>query len=460
MKLQLRKTHGFFIALLLVSGLLMSAAAQSKTSPNILVIVADDLGYADLGFQGAKDIPTPNLDALAARSIRMTNGYVSHPFCSPTRAGLLSGRYQQRFGHETNPAWEQPEAGLPLSQTTLPQVLNAAGYATGMVGKWHLGHAPGLRPNQRGFDEYFGLLGGGHLYFPNAKNNSAEYSIPMNRNGKDEPMAEYLTDQLGNEASAYVKRHANKAQSQPWFLYLAFNAPHTPLQPHERHLAKVAGIADQKRRNYAGLVVGLDEAVGNVLQTLRASGQEQNTMVWFFSDNGGPVDVTNSSNAPLRGAKGQVFEGGIRVPFLLSWPARFPKASRFDHPVIALDVFATVAALTNAKVPASHQLEGIDLLPYLTDSKKGAPPRKLFWRMGGGTNWAVRDQQWKLLKAGEAAPQLFNLTADVGETTNVAAQQPAVATRLQAAYDEWNKHNIAPTFLSPPDLRRQPPAKK
>lgn len=436
-----------------------NAEAQSRDGgpaqarPNILLIVADDLGYADVGFNGAKDIPTPHLDALAKRSLRMTNGYVTHPFCSPTRAGLLSGRYQQRFGHENNPAWlpEDTVAGLPLSQTTLPEVLKTVGYATGAVGKWHLGAHPQFHPNRRGFDEYFGLLGGGRQYIPDGKG-SAEYTIPMDRNGQKEPLAEYLTDALAREASAFIGRH--QKGGQPWLLYLAFNAPHTPLQPHERHLAKVANIADEKRRKYAGLVVGMDEAIGSVLKTLRESGQERNTMIWFFSDNGGPVSVTNSSNGPLRGAKGQVYEGGIRVPFLISWPARASKGKTLDHPVVALDVFATAAALAGASSPKNHQLEGVNLTPYLTGQEKSAPDRKLFWRMGGGGSWAVRDRNWKLVKTGNTAPQLFDLSTDIGETKDVATQQPAVAARLQAAFDEWNKQNIAPLFKSAGASRR------
>ena len=252
-----------FAALLMDPLAAVHAAEASKPAkPNILVILADDLGYADLGFNGCQDIPTPHLDRLAKQSVRCTSGYVTHPFCSPTRAGLLTGRYQQRFGHENNPAWlpDSTVAGLPLSQTTLPQVMKTAGYVTGCVGKWHLGAHPQFHPNRRGFDEYFGLLGGGHIYLPGAKG-GVEYNIPMNRNGQDEPLTEYLTDVLGREASAFVKRH----QGEPWFLYLAFNAPHTPLQVTDKQLDRVKHISDETRRNYAGLVVGLDDAVGEVL---------------------------------------------------------------------------------------------------------------------------------------------------------------------------------------------------
>jgi arylsulfatase A-like enzyme len=216
----------FFLASLLVT------ASAFATKPNFLLIVADDLGYNDVGFQGSKEIPTPNLDKLAAQSLVCTNGYVSHPFCSPTRAGILMGRYQQRFGHENNPAWlpQDTVAGLPVTETTYPQLMKQAGYTTGAVGKWHLGAHPQFHPNKRGFDDYVGVLGGGHQYFPGSKS-VTEYTLPINRNGKDEPQTKYLTEQFGDEASAFVGRHAGKAK--PWMLYLAFNAPHTPLQAAE-----------------------------------------------------------------------------------------------------------------------------------------------------------------------------------------------------------------------------------
>lgn len=429
---------------LFACGLCLPAFAASK--PNILVILADDLGYADLGFQGCKDIPTPNLDALAKRSLRCTSGYVSHPFCSPTRAGLLTGRYQQHFGHENNPAWlpESTIAGLPLSQTTLPQALKTAGYTTGCVGKWHLGAHPQFHPNQRGFDEYYGLLGGGHVYIAGERG-GPEYVIPMNRNGQSEPLQEYLTDKLGKEAAAYIQRHR---EGSPWFLYLAFNAPHSPLQTKPEYLARVQGIADETRRGYAALIVGLDEAVGEVTKALKDSGQEENTLLWFFSDNGGPISVTHSDNTPLRGAKGSVLEGGVRVPFLVSWPGHLAQGRDYAEPVISLDVFATAAALTGAKVPATHHLDGVNLLPYLTGEASGAPHERLFWRSGGGTQYAVREGTRKLVFA-EGKAQLYDLGTDIGEAKDLAASQPEVLSRLQAAYDTWNKDNIPPLFESP-----------
>jgi arylsulfatase A-like enzyme len=429
------------------SVLFAAAVVSAAPRPNVLVILADDLGYHDVGFQGCTDIPTPHLDRLAARSVRCTSGYVSHPFCSPTRAGLLTGRYQQRFGHENNPAWlpDSTVAGLPLSQTTVAQVLASAGYATGCIGKWHLGAHPQFHPNRRGFAHYFGLLGGGHIYLPGERG-GIEYTIPLDRNGRPEPLDDYLTDILGREAAAFIR---TPRQSQPWFLYLAFNAPHTPLQSPERILNRVPGIPDELRQKYAGLVIGLDDAVGVVLQALRESAQEDNTLVFFLSDNGGPVSVSHSDNAPLRGAKGQVYEGGIRVPFLVSWPARLTGGRSYDQPVSSLDIFPTATAAAEADVPAGVTLDGVNLLPCLAGEKPEVPQRQLFWRTGGGDLLAIREGNWKWLQAKGASAELYDLSRDVGETRNLAEDHPNVVAELERAVANWNRELIAPLFESP-----------
>lgn len=437
-----------------ISLLALAFAALAAEKPNVLILVADDLGYADVGFQGAKDIPTPHLDALAARSVRCTSGYVSHPFCSPTRAGLMTGRYQQRFGHENNPAWlpESTVAGLPLSQATLPQVMKSAGYATGAVGKWHLGAHPQFHPNRRGFDEYFGVLGGGHLYLPGTKG-GVEYSIPLDRNGSPETHTQYLTDHFAVEAPSFIARHAK----EPWLLYLAFNAPHTPLQAAEKYLERVKSIADEKRRTYAAMICAMDDAIGATLAAVKAAGAEENTLVFFISDNGGPISVTPSSNAPLRGAKGAVLEGGIRVPFLVSWPAKLPRGKDYAQPVIQLDFFATAAAAGGAALPAGVKLDGVNLIPFLAGDIAGAPHERLFWRTGGGDQIAVRAGDWKWMRRQNAAPELYDLARDIGETTDLAAKEPAKAAELEKAALAWNAGLVAPLFESPRAGKKQPP---
>jgi len=449
--------------LLVLASLLLTASAFAA-QPNILLIVADDLGYNDVGFQGSKEIPTPNLDKLAAQSLVCTNGYVSHPFCSPTRAGIMTGRYQQRFGHENNPAWlpQDTVAGLPVTETTYPQLMQKAGYTTGAVGKWHLGAHPQFHPNKRGFDEYFGALGGGHMYFPGDKG-GVEYTIPLNRNGKDEAQTKYLTEQFGDEAASFIGRHAG--EDKPWMLYLAFNAPHTPLQAPQKWLDKFSQISDKSRQTYAAMVSAMDEAIGEVLAKVDATNQRDNTLIYFVSDNGGPNLQAKSgsnftSNAPLRGSKGMVYEGGMRVPFLVSWPAKI-KPGTYEQPVIALDFLPTSLAAADSADLTPKNLDGVNLLPFLSGEKTSAPHDTLFWRTGGpGGNNAVRRGNMKLVRLGKAEPELYDLSTDIGESKNLAAEKPAVVQELVAAIADWEKGTIAPIFESPRAGKPTPKKKK
>jgi arylsulfatase A-like enzyme len=422
--------------------LAVARAGEPVLRPNVLVIVSDDHGYADGGFQGANDIPTPHLDRLAAAGVRFTAGYVSHPFCSPTRAGLMTGRYQQRFGHETNPFYDPADRreGLPLSETLLPARLQAAGYLTGWVGKWHLGAAPEFAPQRRGFAETFGFIGGGHRFLSWQENRAVEYQVPIERNGT--PVAEpaHLTAAFGREAAAFVGRHT----ARPWFLYLAFNAPHTPHEPTPERLARFAAIADPKRRAYAAQLSLMDDAVGETLAAVRASGQEQRTIVFFFSDNGGPIAVNGSRNTPLRGAKGNVYEGGVRVPFLLAWPGKIAAGQTDARPVSSLDVFATALAAAGAPMPTDRTYDSVNLLPYALGENRGAPHERLFWR--NGNDRAVREGDWKLVRVGTAAPELYNLAADIAEARDLAAAEPAVTARLSAALAAWDKELVPPAF--------------
>jgi len=424
--------------------------------PNVIVILADDMGYSDAGFTGCEDIPTPHLDSLARHGVRFTSGFVSHPFCSPTRAGLLTGRYQQRFGHENNPRFDPSDhkAGLPLTETTLPQVLKQAGYVTGIVGKWHLGAAPEFHPLRRRFDEQFGFVGGGHDYFKaNPAGETREYLIPIERNGQPVVETEYLTDAFSREAAAFVRRHA---EGKPFFLYLAYNAPHTPLQVPDKYLARFARIEDPTRRSFAAMMSALDDGVGLLLATLRELKLESDTLVFFLSDNGGATR-SGATNGILRGAKGSCYEGGIRVPFVAQWRGRLPEGKDYPHPVISLDLFATAAALAGAQAPADRKMDGVDLLPHVLGEKAGPPHERLFWRTGGGASYAVREGRWKIVKTGLGDPMLYDLETDVRETTNVADQHPDVLKRLLAAYDAWSKELAPPLFESPASA---PPRKK
>ncbi|MEY4244066.1 MAG: Arylsulfatase precursor [Verrucomicrobiota bacterium] len=416
-------------------------AASETPRPNILILLSDDQGYADLGIQGSKDIPTPHIDSLAHNGVRCTAGYVSSAMCSPSRAGLITGRSQSRFGHEVNwepdwPADPNDPRGLPLTEKTLADHLKAAGYHTGVIGKWHLGEAPPYHPNRRGFDEFFGFIGGGHNYFCGAYRDTPPqnyYNSPLERNGVPQPITPgYLTTVLGDEAASFIHRNKEK----PWVLYTAFNAPHTPNQATPELLDRVKHIADESRRTYAAMIVGMDDAVGTILKQLREDGLEERTLIFFLSDNGGTTEDNTSSNDPLRGRKGQMWEGGIRVPFLAQWKGVLPAGKTYDRPVSSLDILPTALAAAGTPGLGGQALDGVDLVPFLSGKKSGDPHEMLFWRMTERDIHAVRDGRHKLVKQGEK-PNLFNLVTDIREAKDLDGKHPEVRDRLQKAYDEW-----------------------
>ncbi len=416
-----------------------AASRHDTPPPNILLIFADDVGYGDVGFQGCHDIPTPHLDSIAEHGVRFTNGYVTAPVCSPSRAGLMTGRYQGRFGHEFNPRPRQPgdlaEGGLPLSEPTLADGLKKAGYATAMVGKWHLGNSKPLRPLQRGFDEYYGFLGANHPYFPCAG------AAPIFRNHKKTPAPVHLTQAFGHEAADFIKRHTEG----PFFLYLAFSAAHTPLEPDKEHLARFAAIADPHRRKYAALVSGMDDAVGEVLSALHDAGKEDNSLIVFLSDNGGPQEANGSSNAPLRGDKLTLWEGGIRIPFAMQWQGKIAPGGVYDQPVTSLDATATAAAAAGAELGGPDRpIDGVDLLPHLTGRTSSAPHKTLYWRFG--LQHAVRQGDYKWLQTTAGPPQLYDLATDAGERHDLASAHPEITKRLAATYDAWSSELIDPLW--------------
>jgi arylsulfatase A-like enzyme len=416
--------------------------AQPGKRPNIVVILADDLGYADLGFQGSPDIRTPHLDRLAREGARFTNAYVTHAFCSPTRAGLMTGRYQQRFGHENNMLFNFDDAvtGLPLSETTMADRLGASGYKTGLIGKWHLGAHKQFHPMKRGFQEMYGFVGGGHDYFdPGSQTDRREIFISFDRDGKPVKGEGYLTEKLGQEAAAFVRRHGK----EPFFLYLAFNAPHSPLQAPQPEIDRYASIVDKKRRVYAAMVTAMDSAIGQVLKAVADAGIEDDTLVVFLDDNGGPAGNA-SSNHPLRGTKRTLYEGGVRVPMVMKWPGRIPKGIVFDGTVSSLDVLPTVLAAVGAKAPGN--LDGVDLLPYLNGKRKGSPHATLYWRMFGGDEIAIRDGDMKLIRVLNKPLELYDLSKDIGEKDNLAAAQPETVKRLEARLAAWNSQLAKPLW--------------
>ncbi len=424
-------------------GMAGSGETAGSSKPNVVLILADDLGYGELGCQGSKDIPTPSIDSIAASGVRFTDGYVSCPVCSPTRAGLLTGRYQQRFGHEFNPGPGPAAAfGLPEGETLLPERLKAAGYRTGLVGKWHLGVRPDSRPLARGFDEFFGFLGGAHAYLPG----QAAPENPVLRGDTPVREEEYLTDAFAREAVSFIER----SQGRPFFLYLAFNAVHTPLQAPEKYTSRFSSIPPGNRRTFAGMLSAMDDAVGRVLATLRRLGLEEDTLVFFLSDNGGPTRQTTSGNGPLRGYKGQVWEGGIRVPFMAQWKGRFPEGRTVSAPVIALDIVPTVLAAAGAAQPAG--LDGRDLTPLLTGSGTDSPGRSLYWRFG--EQKAVRAGSWKLVRTPAEGTRLFDLSADIGEAKDRSAEESDRLREMEGMLAEWEK-GLKPPAWKPAQRARQ-----
>jgi arylsulfatase A-like enzyme len=439
----MRNSVSLAICLTLAAALVTSGARVADAArPNILIIVGDDMGYADIGVHGCKDIPTPHIDSLAKNGVRCTSGYVSGPYCSPTRAGLMTGRYQQRFGHEFNPGpVAGDDVGLPLSETTLADRLKAAGYKTGMVGKWHLGYTEKYHPNNRGFQEYYGFLGGARSYFPLP--NDPPVGGRMYRNQEVVPETDqYTTDTFTREATAFIDRHVK----DEWFLYLTYNAVHGPMNATEKYLDRFKNVSDENRRTYCAMMSAMDDGIGVVLKKLDENKLTENTLIFFVSDNGGPP-VNSSSNGVLRGNKAQTWEGGVRVPYLVQWKGHIPAGKTFDNPVIQLDMHPT--ALAAAGVEAKNaKFDGVNLLPYLEGKNTQPPHDSLYWRFGD--QMAIRHGNLKLVQGrGADSRMLFDLAADIGEKKDLSAEKPEVVRELTAKYDAWNATLEQPRWGQP-----------
>ncbi len=415
-----------FGALLVLLGATLRTAAAAQ--PNLIVFYADDLGWGELGCQGNPQIPTPHIDAIARAGVRFTNGYVAATYCSPSRAGLLTGRYPTRFGHEFNSVANAK--GLDAKEVTLADRLRSLGYATVCVGKWHLGSQPENRPTRRGFDEFYGTLQNTPFFQPT---NFVDSRLGDDVRAVTDP-AFYTTDAYAARAVDWLERSRGK----PWFLYLAFNAQHAPLQAPKAYLDRFAGIADEKRRIFAAMLAAMDDAVGRVMAKVRALGQEENTLVFFIADNGGPTQSTTSQNGPLRGYKMTTFEGGPRVPFIAQWKGRLPAGRTYDFPVLNLDVLPTIVTAAGGRLDGGAKLDGVDLLPYLTGKKSERPHQTLYWRYG--PQWAVRHGDHKLVvsRGGSGRPELYDLVRDIGESKDLAPTMPEKVKELQALYERWN----------------------
>ena len=453
-----------------------AADDPAARQPNVIFILADDLGYGDLGVYGSTIIDTPNIDALAASGVRFEAGYVTAAVCSPSRAGLMTGRYPQRHGYEFNGMGRA--FGLSLDEATLAEVMRSAGYATGAVGKWQLGWEGGMHPLDRGFDEFFGMQSGSIFIEPSAEGvenwNPAPISEtrqrPIFRGREVVEETEYLTEVLTREALDFIDRH----HDEPFFLYLAHYTPHVPLQATAKYLDRYRHIEDPKTRIFAAMVSSLDDSVGEVVAKLREHGIEQDTMIVFLSDNGCALYVDGAcTNGPLRGGKRWFFEGGIRVPFLLSWPGGVEPGQVYEPAVSSLDLLPTFAAAAGASLP-EKPLDGVDLLPYVRGEQTGPPHEMLFWR--AGPNRAVRRGDWKLWEVNRAteerlsqitrtgdllqdfdAPRdsplgqvlrLHDLGVDLGELHTLAGEETETLEELQRALDAWESELAEPRWWS------------
>ena len=443
------------LPLLLLSSLVAQDADQANPRrPNVVLLFADDAGYADFGFQKSSFEAfrklTPNIDSIAAKGATFTNAYMSGCVCSPSRAGLLTGRYQQRFGHEFNIPPGYKKGGLPLDQKTIADRMRAAGYATGIVGKWHLGYPADYHPNKRGFDWFYGCLQGSRSYFPYEKPTAHRV---IQENGEPTPEGGYVTDRLGDGAVRFIREH----KAKPFFLFVSFTAPHGPLHAKKADLEACAAIQRPRRRKYAAMVRSLDHNVGKILKVLRDADLEDDTLVVFTNDNGGQT-LTGANNRPLRGRKGQLFEGGIRVPFCCQWPGKIAKRT-IDDPIIALDLLPTFLAAAGSSLAKKADGDGTNLLPLLTGEADELPQRALYWRKGGAKgSLAIRRGRWKLLwtdRTDGAAPALFDLDADVAEKNDRSAEKPQVVADLSKLALAWDGQLAEPLWRSRSRRRRK-----
>ena len=466
-----------------------SGVPPSGAKPNIVLLLADDLGKTDISLYGNQVMETPHIDAIGRGGVTFTEAYCTASICAPSRASLLTGRYAQRFGFELQPhdhyprnrletllyryllrheLWEVSEnkryprpqdirrQGLPASEITLAELLRADGYRTGILGKWHLGYEEPFRPHNHGFEIQYGFYEAFSLYAPiddpdivNQRHNhfanrhiwsrGRDGSCAIRRNDEIIDEKEYLTTRLAEEAVQFLRQH----REEPFFLYVPFSAPHTPFQATRKHFDQLTHIEDQNQRVYYAMIKALDEAVGTITGEIRRLGLEEETIIVFASDNGGATYTGATQNAPLKGGKFSDFEGGLNIPFMLRWKDRITP-TEYLHPVSLMDIFTTIAGAAGLPLPSDRVYDGIDLLPHL-DERKGQPQRALFWR--SDYNKAIRSGDWKLiLNERDDRTLLYNLNRDKTEGRNRAGTEQAIRNRLQTELENWEKALKAPLW--------------
>lgn len=411
----------------------LSASPENKSKdvtsqrPNLLIILADDAGYNDFGFMGSQQMLTPNIDALSRAGVVFSDAHVAATVSSPSRACLLTGRYGHRFGYECN--LDGKNDGLPIDENTIGDIFSAEGYRTAAIGKWHLGSLEKYHPNKRGFDLFYGMLSGGREYFYNEKRDDKpgdEHNLQLN--GVQQKFDGYLTDVFTDKAVEYIKE-----SDRPFMMYLAYNAVHTPMQATEEDLARFKGHPRQK---LAAMTYALDRGVGCIVQTLKESGKFDNTIIFFLSDNGGAT-INTSSNYPLKGFKGNKFEGGHRVPFFMVWNGHIPAGKQFGGLVSSLDIAATFVDAANARHSLRNKLDGVSLLPFLNRKKQKNPHNMLCWRKMDTR--AIREGDYKLIMTKGVDSVLYNIKEDPEEMHNLIRRKTKIYKRLSQHLAEWER---------------------
>ena len=444
------KRSPYSIILLLILYINAFIALNANELPNLIVIMTDDQGYRDVGFNGSTEIPTPNIDSIATNGVKFTDGYVSFPVCGPSRAGFITGRYQDRFGFTTNPTQDPSNetAGLPLSEATMADVLKDVGYRSAIIGKWHLGTHPKFHPLNRGFDYFYGFLSGGHNYMPEMLNieDMSEvtkrwqwYSTKILENHTRVELKKYLTEALTDSAIDFIEEHKQKNDS-PFMLFLSYNAPHTPYQATKKYLDRFPHIENWGRKRYCAMISAVDDGVGRVLKKLEEENIKDNTIIFFLSDNGGPVKHA-ANNFPLRGAKGDLYEGGTRVPFAMQWPDKIPGGIVYSNPIISLDIMATITEISGAKIDPEKTLDGVNLIPFLIGDKKGNPHEYLFWRKWEQKAMAVRHGDKKIVAPKQwhkLGCEMYSLGEDLKEANNIILEESPYSDRLIELWKSWD----------------------
>lgn len=445
---------------IVIMAMSLGCMASGSKKPNILLILTDDHGYADVGFNNYKtDVETPNLDALANQGVVFTDAYVAHPFCGPSRAALMTGRYPHKIGSDFNLPVNGSSTGIDPKEEFISKTLKNNGYFTGAIGKWHLGEEQPYHPNNRGFDEFYGFLGGGHKFFPSEYRPQYErlkkqgitrfndYITPLEYNGKEVRETEYITDALSREAVNFIGKAAN--DDKPFFLYLAYNAPHVPLEAKKEDLARFSHIKDKKRRTYAAMVWSVDEGVKRVVQSLKDTGQYENTLIVFMSDNGGKRKW-GGVNLPLKEGKGSAHEGGHRVPMMMHWPAGFKTAGKYSYVASALDLYPTFASLAGAKLPPSKVVDGVDLSKHInarTDGRKGKSLFVMRHRLGAH-DVSIRRDEWKAVRTKATGKwQLFNIVQDISEKNDLSQKHEMLLRDMVADMAHWSWSNVEPQWF-------------